>query len=483
MTISEAPAPLGRGAGDLGTAYSDLFHRAPCGYVTTTPDGVITRVNGTLESWTGRPGADLLGAPFVDLLGAAGRLFYESRFAAALGESGEVHEVVLSLQCADGRDLPVLVNAIRVRAEDGACEEIRVAVFDATERHDYERQLLLARRQAEASEARVRLLQDASLAFGLAMSEQQLAEALVSTVRTGLFAVGAAVLLMKDGRQSGMVAEGVQIEPLLSTAIVSLITQAIESDEIITIESLEQVDAIAPDLGSAMREQHLCALSIGPLRGATGTKGVLLSFYDRDQVFDAETRDVQAALARHAAQVIRRVRLQDELAHRALHDQLTGLANRKLLEETLEAEAAGAERDGRPLSVVFIDLDGFKPINDELGHRVGDEVLVEVAERLRRAARASDQVARYGGDEFVVVCQNADAASAAVIAERFRAEVELPLQTLPRRYAVAASIGVATWDPGLGSEPLDTDRLLHLADEAMYVSKGEGRNRVTTVSA
>jgi len=482
MTISETDPALGRSARESDTTYADLFHIAPCGYLTTTPDGVITRVNRTLETWTGRPAEELVGSRFIDLLATAGQLFYETRYAAALSIDGEVREVALSMRSADGRDLPVLVNAIRVPAHDGLEDEVRTAVFDATERQDYERQLLLARRQAEASETRVRLLQDASVAFGLAMNEQQLAEALISAARTGLLAVGAAVLLIRDRQVNDVIADGVQIDPLLSTAIVSLVSQAIEAQEILTIERLEQMEAIAPDLASAMREQHLSALSVAPLRG-TETKGVLLCFYDRDQDFDDDTRNVHAALARHAAQVLRRVRLQEELAHRALHDQLTGLANRKLLEERLVADLTGAERDGRPLSVVFIDLDGFKPVNDELGHRIGDDVLVEVAERLRRAARASDQVARYGGDEFVVVCRNADAASAAVIAERFRVEVERPLRNIPPTFAVAASIGVVTWDPRLRPDPVEPDDLLRRADEAMYASKRAGRNRVTTISA
>jgi diguanylate cyclase (GGDEF)-like protein len=132
---------------------------------------------------------------------------------------------------------------------------------------------------------------------------------------------------------------------------------------------------------------------------------------------------------------------------------------------------------------VFIDLDGFKPINDALGHRIGDDVLVEIADRLRGVARASDPVARYGGDEFVIVCENADAESAGVLAERFRHEVGLPLTSVPPRYSVAASIGVATWTPDDTSDVPEAERLIRLADEAMYASKRSGRDRVTSVTA
>jgi diguanylate cyclase (GGDEF)-like protein/PAS domain S-box-containing protein len=481
MTLS-SPSPAYESGEEEVDAYVDLFHDAPCSYLTTTMDGVITRANRTFEAWTGYSAAQVIGTPFTDVLTVAGQLFYETRYATVLRLAGEVREVSLSLQCADGRDLPVLVNAIAVPAGDGRPAEIRTALFDATERQDYERQLLVARRQAEASEARVRVLQDASTAFGLATTAQELAETLLSSARSGLLAAGAAVLLEDESGRRDMYADGIQMDPLLSAGLLDLAMQAIEGDDVVTVSSLDQASAIVPELDVALQDQRLAALSIAPLRGDAGAQGVILCFFGRDQVFDAETLDIHAALARQAAQVLRRVRLQEELARRALHDQLTGLANRKLLQERLESALAAAERERRPVSVVFIDLDAFKPINDELGHRIGDEVLVEIAERLRGAARASDPVSRYGGDEFVVVCENADADAAAVIAERFRVELQRPLTSVPPAYGTAASVGVATWDPDRGTDPPPADRMLRSADEAMYVSKRAGGDGVTSVS-
>jgi diguanylate cyclase (GGDEF)-like protein len=322
------------------------------------------------------------------------------------------------------------------------------------------------------------VLQDASSAFGLATSERELADALVASASTALRASSAAVLLSDGTGPLELIAGDVTALELFDAGLGALAEQAIASGDIVTVADLDQAAAILPGLDDALHGRRLTALSIAPLRTDGRVSGVVVSLFARDRVFDTDSREIQAALARQAGQVLGRVRLQEELAHHAMHDQLTGLANRKLLEERLDAAIATAARSRRPVSVVFVDLDGFKAINDSLGHRVGDDVLIEVASRLRSVARAGDSVARYGGDEFVVVCEDAAHEAAANIAERFRQAVRRPLDSVPPRYAIAASIGVAVWDPSNGAEP-STDLLLRIADEAMYGSKDAGRDRVT----
>ncbi|WP_173921798.1 bifunctional diguanylate cyclase/phosphodiesterase [Agromyces sp. Marseille-P2726] len=467
-----------RPALDARDAFEELFEEAPCGYLETTYDGVITRVNRTFERWTGHSRDALLGTAFVDLLTSSGQLFYETRYSMVLSLAGEVREVALSVRRADGAELPILVNAVVVTGDDGEPTGIRTAVFDATERQDYERQLLLARRAAEASEARVRVLQDASTAFAVATTARELAAALVVSAGSALRAT-AAVLLGGATGPLDLVAGDETTLALMSDGLGALAEQAIGSGEIVTVESLDQAAAILPGLDHALHRNRLSALSIAPLRPGGRTRGVVVSLFGRDQEIDAESREIQAALARQASQVLRRVRLQEELEHQAMHDGLTGLANRKLLEEQLVAAIASASRSGRPLSVVFVDLDGFKAINDGLGHRVGDDVLAEVAARLRSVARAGDLVARYGGDEFVILCEGASKKDGATVAERFREAVRRPLHRVPPRYAISASIGVAVW-PAKGPAP-EADLLLHTADDAMYASKGMGGDRVTVV--
>ena len=475
-----APLPVDHGSDRADDTFADLFEDAPCGHVSTTPDGIVTRVNRTFERWTGHARQDVIGTAFVDLLTTSSQLFYETRYAMVLNLSGEVREVALAARCVDGRELPILVNAVVKTGADGEPIGILAAVFDATERQDYERQILAARRGAEASESRVRVLQHASSDFDLAGSATELALALAASVRGALQATSAAVLLADGAGPLELIVGDETVPDLLTAGVGALAEQAIGSDGIVAVSDLAQAAAIMPGLDETLQRHRLTGLSIAPLRPDQRSSGVVVSLFARDREFSDETREIQVALAHLAGQVLRRIRLQQELEHRSLHDQLTGLANRKLLEERLEAAIAAAARSGSPLSVVFVDLDGFKEINDGLGHRIGDDVLAEIALRLRSAARAGDIVARFGGDEFVVVCEDASTEAVAIVAERFRRVVGRPLDSVPPHYAIAASVGVAVWDPA--TAPAAGTDLLRTADEAMYASKRAGRDRVTVVT-
>ena len=170
-----------------------------------------------------------------------------------------------------------------------------------------------------------------------------------------------------------------------------------------------------------------------------------------------------------------RVEAAEQLLHIATHDTLTGLANRRMLTERLSHALARAERTGEAVALLFIDLDGFKRVNDLHGHAVGDEVLINVADRLRSVARGTDFVARLGGDEFVILLDtDVHPGSPGSLAERVFEALSSPCRFTGGEAMIGASIGVAMHPP-LSNLAAD---LIRRADAAMYEAKNAGKGCV-----
>ncbi len=175
-----------------------------------------------------------------------------------------------------------------------------------------------------------------------------------------------------------------------------------------------------------------------------------------------------------AGEVAERRRAEAALARAATTDYLTGLLNRRAMVALLEQEALRIRRSHRPFSLLLLDLDHFKAVNDEHGHEVGDRALVEVAERLRLAVRSQDAISRWGGEEVLVFLPETPSHGAAVAAEKLRAAVAgEPLSVLGHRAPLTASLGVSTLAEGETIE-----ECLRRADAALYRAKAEGRDRV-----
>ncbi|MBD8528080.1 sensor domain-containing protein [Pseudomarimonas arenosa] len=169
-----------------------------------------------------------------------------------------------------------------------------------------------------------------------------------------------------------------------------------------------------------------------------------------------------------------------QLEHLAHHDPLTGLPNRLLAATRLEHAIDAADRNCTEVAVLFIDLDGFKPINDSLGHASGDALLKKVAERLRSTVRAADTLARLGGDEFLVIAEELHLKhDANHVANKLRRALELPFFIDNHELFIGASIGISQY-PGNGN---DAEELLRNADVAMYQAKAAGRNQTCSFSA
>ncbi|MEN3359131.1 MAG: hypothetical protein V7637_3113 [Mycobacteriales bacterium] len=176
--------------------------------------------------------------------------------------------------------------------------------------------------------------------------------------------------------------------------------------------------------------------------------------------------------------VTERLRLENQLRERAFHDPLTGLANRALFVDRLE-HALGRPLRDHHVAVLFVDLDDFKLVNDSLGHQAGDELLVLVARRLSASLRLGDTAARFGGDEFAVLLEDADEERANEVADRILAELAGPFDLGDCEVFVRASIGVAVADSSVG----DGHTLLRDADMAMYHAKAAGKGRHQTFRA
>ncbi|BBH63635.1 hypothetical protein ACTI_03200 [Actinoplanes sp. OR16] len=209
-------------------------------------------------------------------------------------------------------------------------------------------------------------------------------------------------------------------------------------------------------------------LMILPLLSGERFFGVLTVGTDQDLPEDVlkslQTLRTQVSLALDG------VALTAELTRRAMHDMLTGLGNRALLRDRLVGALARSRRTGRPVGVLLLDLNGFKPVNDTYGHDAGDMLLKVVAERLRTCVRTEDTVARLGGDEFVIVTEDLrDPADAECIAERVVAALDEPVMVDGHELRTPASIGIALSRAGHGP-----DDVLREADAAMYVAKRRG---------
>lgn len=222
----------------------------------------------------------------------------------------------------------------------------------------------------------------------------------------------------------------------------------------------------------------------------TGYLAYMVTFWDRHSdyldfivpgifLFCAIFVWLTTTLTQQTAFDVRRVAL---LEQESITDPLTGVYNRRYLDRRLEEEINRAKRYDLPLSILLIDIDRFKQVNDTYGHQVGDSLLIHLSKVILSHIRTSDVAARYGGDELLILAQNATLDSATTLAERLRQNVEEDQPELSsdpdeeQDFRVTVSIGIA----GLGPDITDAESLVKYADEALYRAKQEGRNCVIT---
>ncbi len=241
------------------------------------------------------------------------------------------------------------------------------------------------------------------------------------------------------------------------------------------------VQGTVSENGHLETESAVCV----PLVHRGDALGVLILKGAAEHVYSEHDLRAVALFAEHAAIAVANARLYEaeralsvQLSHQVVHDPLTGAANRVLVIDRMAHALARVRRAECTMAVLFVDLDDFKLVNDELGHGVGDLVLTAVAQRLGASVRPSDTVGRFGGDEFIIVCEDLDDdGGATAVAQRVLQEFETPFSTPEGDRMLSASIGVGVCGV---DNPMEADDLIRVADRAMYRAKMEGKSRVVT---
>lgn len=256
----------------------------------------------------------------------------------------------------------------------------------------------------------------------------------------------------------------------------SLSGLCLSSGEIIRCDDSECDDRVNR---SACQKVGLRSMIVVPLRHHGETVGVLKAMSSRPNKFTDKDTQLLGLLCEvvAAAMYFATKYSLNELFHRATRDEMTGLANRALFIDRLRGAIARHERDKHAVSVLIIDMDGLKLINDSAGHRTGDAAITEFARRLKASARQSDTVARLGGDEFGLILSPVDLSlGLASMIQRIYAEIERPLHFEGETYHLHASIGAAEY-PADGD---DMEGLLDVADQRMYRVKQEHHRRLVS---
>ncbi|MDD2881029.1 MAG: EAL domain-containing protein [Rhodoferax sp.] len=403
--------------------YFDFYDLAPVGYCTLDAQGLIGQVNLTTARLMGVTRDRLVARPLSQFIVAEDHdVFY--LFRQRLLESGQTVSCELRIKRIDGSFVWVSLAALAVPADDGSTA-LRLVLGDITERKQAEEKLQLA---------------------------------------ASVFS------------QTG--------EGIIVTDLRGNIVEVNDAFTRITGYSRAEVLGRNPRLLSSGRQAPAVYLALWAELTETGHwSGELWNRRKNGEVYAellsvSAVRDTQGVVQRYVAMfsdISQSKSHQAQLEHMAYYDVLTGLPNRVLKADRLQQAMALTRRSGKLLAVVYIDLDGFKSINDHYGHAAGDQMLIAVAKHMQAAMREGDTLARVGGDEFAAVLLDLENTEACLpLLERLLDSVALPLHLPEYTLQVSASLGVSFYPQ---AQEIEADQLLRQADQAMYQAKLSGKDR------
>lgn len=420
--LQEANLSLEQKVAERTAELSDLYHYSPVGYHSIEPDGTIHQINDRELQWLGYERDEVVGRMHIRELIPPGdeAIFYERQARMKAGATLPPMDVQMVRR--DGSLLPVRISSAAVFDDDGRFLMSRSAVMDVTEQRKLELEL---------------------------RSQQLLNQAIIHTSASGL------LLYREDGQcvlanEAAADIVGLPVERLLeqnfhdilhwrSSGLYEGVLQALRG------EQNQRLISSITSVGKPMD----CLMTLVPMRHE-GAPMVLV-------------------VAKDVSELVKANRELEQLARR---DTLTGLANRLAATERLRAEFLRTKRTGVVYAVLLMDIDHFKRVNDGFGHETGDAVLRHVAGILAGSARTTDLVARFGGEEFLILLPDTCREGAAVVAEKIRAAVAD--SAAPQVGRVTLSVGVAV----AAADDLNEDEAVRRADQGLYRAKAAGRNRV-----
>jgi diguanylate cyclase (GGDEF)-like protein len=451
--------------------------------------------------------ADLMGADDIDdvlerIVHHAGRVV-PAQGAVAVVQLPDEHELRVAGSGVADRDLDTLVAAVRTNELAGDVRGLCVPLRSPRRAYGHLAVLLPAgipptrhdHRLLASYAGHVAAALDGAVALDLARRNHATAEALLDLARSLATAQGSAEVCQRlveavpvvTGADRASVwffdAGTMSLAPVASLPHdPDLAARALPATTMSELEPLGapqpaviHADTASPLVAADMRAAGALHAVTVPLTAHGAFLGAVVAGYTRADTPDLDHHVLGRlqALADQAAAAVENARLLDQVRHQAIHDELTGLPTRRLMEDRATQALALARRSGSTLGLLFVDLDHFKQVNDTLGHAAGDALIRAVGERLVRCVRSSDTVARHGGDELVVLLPNLPRPrDAQVAALKILRELGRPFAVAGHELSVSASVGVSTDTGGR----VAYDELLHRADVAMYEAKAQGRN-------
>jgi diguanylate cyclase (GGDEF)-like protein/PAS domain S-box-containing protein len=444
-----------------------IINSASDAFISIDRSGTVTEWNaaaGRMFGWqrseaVGRRLSELIMDPAMGADDPAGLAWLAGgRDSAALGErweltavrrTGETFPIELTVWRTD--DAPEEFHAFLRDISDRVHAEARALAFTARQQAIVEAQLDIAQVELTPSKVMQRICEQAATVTGAESAVIELRDGDEMVYRSGTASMRRhlGLRLPVDGSFSG----------LSATTGETLVCMDTELDPRVNAE--------------ATRAVGVRSLIAAPLRHGSAIVGVLKVLSPEPGKFSMDEAGALELLATPFATAMANAWRLEATSQQALSDPMTGLANRAYALHELERALARQDRHGGHTAVIFVDLDRFKAVNDTWGHAAGDELLSAVADRLRSAVRTTDTPARYGGDEFVIICERMAApGDATILAERLVGTIPGPYELEAGVASIGASVGVA-----VAASAVPASQLLRLADEAMYEAKQAGGSR------